>query len=219
METSSSFISARLILKSAAKLSTPSSSLAFTGWKYVTTSITLDPVALLSPTNPNGSVCLDTRYTVTVVDRNWHANKLFSQKISIMPVLLKLKGIGASKHKLEDFVLTMVYIPGIDKKDREVYVSISCKLHFVGKLKVNMLVGNYMFYTKGFTINLSTSSIFIDSCDIKIDINARQYSKLLRHRALASTSTILPPRLKALVAFQHIELSDSRDFLFYPSLQ
>lgn len=127
--------------------------------------------------------------------------------------------IGASKHKSGDFVFTTIYIPAIGKKSRKIYMSISCKLHLINGLKANMLVSNNVLCTEGFTINLSTSSALIHNCNVKININTRQPSEFLRQRALASTPIIMPPRSEALVAFQHIELPDSRDFLFYPSSQ
>lgn len=99
-----------------------------------------------------------------------------------MPVLLNIKGIGALKHKSRNFGFTIIYIPGIDKKDCEVYASISYKLHLIDRLKANMPVDNNILCTRGFTINFSTSFAFIHSCGVKIDINARQYSKFLRRR-------------------------------------
>lgn len=153
------------------------------------------------------------------MDTNWLMKKLSSQKISRMPVPLKIKGISALKHKSKSFALTIIYILGIDKKGHKVYISISCELYLVNRLKANMLVGNDILCTKSFAINLSISSVLIHSYGVKIDINARQHSKFLRHRALASAFTIVPPHLEALVAFQHIKLPDSRDFLFYLSSQ
>lgn len=189
--------------------------LAFRGWNYITTSITFDSIAFPSLTDPNGSVWLDIRYGVTFVDRDWLIKKFLSQKISTMPVSLKLKGIGASKYELGDFALTTIYIPGIDKKGHEVYASISYKLYLVDGLKANMLVRNKVLCTEGFAINLFISFALIYSCGVKIDINARQRSEFLRHKALASTPTIIPPRLETLVTFQRIKLPDSRNFLFY----
>lgn len=132
-----------------------------------------------------------------------------------MLIFLKVRGIDTFKHESGDFALTTIYISSIDKKDRKVYASISCELYLVDGLKANMLVGNNVLYIEGFTINLAISSTLIRSCVVKININARQYSKFLRYRTLASTPIIIPPHLEALVTFQHIELPDSHDFLFY----
>lgn len=90
-----------------------------------------------------------------------------------MSIPLKVKNIGASKYKSRDFALTIIYILDIDKQGYKIYASISCKLHLINRLKVNMLVGNDMLCTKGFAINLFTSSILIHSCSIKISINAK----------------------------------------------
>ncbi len=218
-ETGPSPSSARPILKSTAKLSAPGSGLAFSGWNYVTTSITFDPAALPSPADPDGSVCLDTGCGVTLVDRDWLTKKLPSQKISTMPVPLKVRGIGASKHESGHFALTTLYIPGTDEKGREVYASITCELNLVDRLKANMLVGNDVLCTEGFAVNLYNSSALIHSYGVRIDINARQHSEFLRHRALASAPTIIPPHSEALVTFQRIKLPDSRDFLFSPAPQ
>ena len=219
METGSSSSSTRPILKSTAKLSTSGSGLVFKNWSYVTTTITFDLTTLLSLTYPNGSIYLDTGCGVTLIDRNWLAKKLSSQKISAMLVFLKVRGVGASKHESEDFAFTTIYISSIDKKGREVYASISCKLHLIEGLKANILMDNNLLCTKGFAINFSTSSALIHSCDMKIDIIARQNSGFLRQKVLAGTLTIVPSCSEALVAFQHIELSYSRDFLFHPSSQ
>lgn len=127
--------------------------------------------------------------------RDWLAKKLSSQKISTMPVPLKVRGIGASMYESRDFALTTNYIPSIDEKGREVYASISYELYQVNGLKANILVSNDMLYTESFTINLSTSSALIHCCGVKIDINVRQYSKFLKYRAPAGALTIMLPRL------------------------
>lgn len=91
-----------------------------------------------------------------------------------MPVFFNVRSIGALKHKSRDFILTTIYIPGIDKKCREVYAAISCELHLVDQLQANILVDNNLLYTESFVINLSIFFALIHSCDIKININARQ---------------------------------------------
>lgn len=151
-------------------MSAPSSSLAFRGWNYVIISITFNSAVLPSFTDHNSLVCLDIGYKVTLLDGNWLAKKLFSQKISTMTVFLNVRDIGTSKRKSGDFALTTIYIPNIDKKGHKVYASISYELHLVDKLKVNILVDNNRLCTESFAINLSTSSTLIHSCSVKIDI-------------------------------------------------
>lgn len=46
-----------------------------------------------------------------------------------MSVYLKIRGIGAFRRELGEFALTTIYIPDVHKTGREVYASISYKLH------------------------------------------------------------------------------------------
>lgn len=82
-------------------------------------------------------------------------------KISAIPVLLKVRNIGASKHKSREFALTTFYIPGFNYDQRKVYIYIKCKLYLIEGLKANMLIGNNILYTKSFLINLLNFSIYI----------------------------------------------------------
>lgn len=123
--------SAKPILKSAAKLSAPRLSLGFRGWNYITISITFNPAALPFFTDHNSSIYPDTGCKITLVYRDWLAKKLFSSKINRMTISLNVKGIGASKYKSKNFILTTVYIPSFDGNVREVYTSIIYKLHLL----------------------------------------------------------------------------------------
>lgn len=127
MSSSPSFT--KLIRKSIAKLSALGSGLAFKGWNNVITSITFDLAALTSLTDSDSLIYLDIGCGLPLMDRDWLAKKLHSQKISTMPVLLQIRSIGASKHELGEFLLTIVFILDIDKKGYEVYASIGCKVY------------------------------------------------------------------------------------------
>ena len=213
-ETGSDPTSPRPVLCSAAKLSAPGSGLAFRGWSHATTSITFDPALLPAISDPDTSVCLDTGCGVSLVDKTWLAKKHPSQKISTMPVPLKVRGIGASRHESNEFALTALYIPGLDREGSEVYACIKCELHLVEGLKANMLIGNNILCTEGFTINLASASAHILSCGVTIVINARNHSQFLRRNVLADATTFIPPKSEAFINFQQIPLPDSRDFLF-----
>ena len=184
----------RPILCSAAKLSAPSSGLAFRGWSYATSLITFDPALLPAVSDPDTSVCLDTGCGVSLVDKTWLAKKHSSQKISTMPVPLKVRGIGTSRHESNEFALTALYIPGLDREGSEVYACIKCKLHLVEDLKANMLIGNNIFCTEGFTINLASAFAHILSCGVTIVINARNHLQFLRRNVLADATTFILPK-------------------------
>lgn len=93
-----------------------------------------------------------------------------------MPVPFKVRGIGASKHKSDEFFLTALYIPGLDQRGTKVYACVKCKLHLVQGLKANMLIGENVLYTKSFIINLASISAQILSIGVTIVASARSHS-------------------------------------------
>ena len=201
-ETGSDLPFPRPILCSAAKLSAPGSGLAFRDWSYTTTLITFDPALLPAVSNPDTSVCLDTGCGVSLVDKTWLAKKHPFQKISTMPVPLKVKGIGTSRYESNKFAFTTLYILGLDQEGSEVYAYIKCKLYLVEDLKANMLIGNNIFCTEGFTINLASAFAHILSCEVTIVINARNHLQFLRGNVLTDATTFTSPKSEALINFQ-----------------
>lgn len=157
---------AKSILKSTAKLSILSSSFTFKGQNYAITAIILNFAALPSLVDLDSLVCLDARCVFTLVDRVQLNKKLFLQKISSMPIPLKIKGIGVSKYILGEFSLTIINISDINKKGQQTYTFIGCKLYLVNRLKTNMLIDNDVLYMKSFTIVFSSTSSLIHSCGV-----------------------------------------------------
>lgn len=135
------------------------------------------------------------------MDRVWLAKKLSLQKINIIAVPLKVRGIGSSKHKLEEFVLITIYIPGLDQESTEIYAFINFKLHPIDGWKANILVDNDVLYTKSFAINFFNASIYIHNCGIKIGINTKHQSEFLKRKILINDSTFVSPQLETLIAF------------------
>lgn len=93
-----------------------------------------------------------------------------------MPVPLKVRDIGASRHELGEFALTALYMPRLDQRGSKVYACVQCELHVVDGLKANMLIGNNVLRTEGFMINLASNSTQILSSGVTIVINARSHS-------------------------------------------
>lgn len=109
----------------------PNSSLVSKKSSYATILITFDPAILPFSSNLNSSVYLDTSYGVIFVDKAWLAKMFFSQKISRILVLIKVRGIGASKYKLGKSTLAVFYIPGFDQENSDIYIYIRCKLYLI----------------------------------------------------------------------------------------
>lgn len=101
--------------------------------------------------------------------------KLLVQNISMMLVLLKVKGIDASRHKLEEFVLILLYILDFNCENLEVYICIKCKLYLDDSLKANILIGNNGLYIESFLINFTNVFVLIQSSVVDIVISAKHH--------------------------------------------
>ncbi len=91
-----------------------------------------------------------------------------------MAVPLKVRGIGASKHESDEFVLMPIYFLTFDEHKQPVYARIYRKMHLIDGLKANMLVGNDIIALESIMIDLANPTAFITSCNVWIAITARQ---------------------------------------------
>lgn len=110
------------------------SGLGFRGWTYATASITLTLEHLPPSSDPDFTACLDTGCGVTFVDRDWLLKRLPHQKISTISILLKVRGIGASKHESAEFPALSLYFPGKNDAEQLVYIALKCEIHLVDGL-------------------------------------------------------------------------------------
>lgn len=72
----------------------------------------LTPKHLPPSSDLNSTTCLNTSYELTFVDQDWLLKRLLQQKISTISISLKVRGIGASKHKFAEFAVLSLYFPG-----------------------------------------------------------------------------------------------------------
>lgn len=140
--------------------------------------------------------------------------KLLSQKISTIPIPLKVKSIGLSKYKFDKFVFANFYISDFNQKNFKIYIYIKYKLHLLEDLKVNMIICTNIFYTKGFSIKLINASAYTLEYRVIIKIIANSHSQFLRPNILANATIFIPPKFKAFISFQQRLLLDLHNFLF-----
>lgn len=200
-------------------ISALNSSLAFQGWTYATAAIILIPQILPLDSNTNATAYFDTSCGVTFADKAWLLQQLSNQKIKEISILLKVREIGASKHKSIQFVELFFFFPGENNKGQKVYVSLKCKLYLVKGLRANIFIRNNIFAPEGFIFELKLGHFFVGSCRVKITVRARQKGQFLRKKLLAKTDSVVPPRSEAMVPLHSILFPDNKDFLFHPVVQ
>lgn len=96
-----------------------------------------------------------------------------------MSTLLKISGIGASKHKSREFAALLLYFSGKNNTEQLIYAFLTCEIHLVKNLKANLLIGNDIISPKGFVINVKGRSALIRSCKVTVPIDIRQREQFL----------------------------------------
>ena len=163
-----------LVIASKAVHRSFGSGLAFRGWTYATTLITLNPEHLPPDSNPDSTACLDIGYGITLVDKAWLSKHLPMQKVNTISTPLKVRGRGASKHKSGEFTALSLYFPGRNDAGQQVYASLTCEIHLVEGLSANLLIGNDIMSPEDFVIDVKKKSVLIGSCGVTVPIDARQ---------------------------------------------
>ena len=193
------------------------SDLAFRGWTFATAAVTLLPQVLPLESDLSTTACLDIGCNVTLVDKDWLLQQLPNQKIKEISTPLKVRGIGALKHKSAQFVELFLFLSREDNKGQKIYAFIRRELHLVEGLRANILVDNDILAPESFVLNIGLGHTLVGSCGVKIAIRARQRGQFLRKRLLAEKDKVVPPRSEIVVPVLPVPLPDDRDFLFHPS--
>lgn len=136
-----------------------------------------------------------------------------------MSTSLKVRGIGASKHKFAEFTTLSLYFSGKSDSGQLVYGTLNCKIHLVEGLWVNLLIGNNILLPAGVVVNISKKSALIGSCGVTISVKTKQRGQFLTKKLLVGQETIVPPRSEAMVSFHGVSLPDDRNFFSHPTIQ
>lgn len=157
---------------------------------------------------------MDTGCGAILIDQNWLKSQLSKAKILKMTTMLKVRGIGTSKHETDKYVLEALYFPAISNKGQHVVACICRELHFVDNLRANILIKNVIIGAKSITIDIAKEKAYILGCKATIPITARQYGQLIKRTLYLTTCVIIPPRLQAFVSTNLLSLLPNKDFYF-----
>ena len=136
-----------------------------------------------------------------------------------MSMLLKVRGIGASKHESSEFAAFFLYYLGQNNVGKLAYASLQCEIHLVEGLRANLLIGNDIMSPEAMVIDPGKKTALIGACKVTIDVNAKQWGQFLAKKLLTSQESVIPPCLEAVIPLVKLPLPDNRDFLFHPTAQ
>lgn len=136
-----------------------------------------------------------------------------------MSSFLKVRGIGAFKHKSGEFAALSLYFPKKNEVGQLVYTFLTCEIYLVKDLRVNLLIDNNIISPEGFIIDVKEKSTLIGSCSVTILIDTKQKGQFLTRRLLVSQEIMVSAQLEAMVLLVPLPLSNHHDFLFFPATQ
>lgn len=131
---------------------------------------------------------------------------------------MKIRRIGTSKHKSAQFMEISLFLLEESDKRQKVYVSMRCELQLVEDFRANILIGNDIFASESFMVDVGLGHTLVGSCGVKITIKARQIDQFLQGRLLAEKDEVIPPRSETMIPLLLLSLPNDGDFSFHPTV-
>ena len=183
----------------------------FRGYQYATAQFTL------TETGTEQSGCLDTGAGLTIIDKDFFINQS-KEPIRTMASEITVRGIGADKHRTDEYVISPIYFRGTDNNGRQVQACIRREIHLVKGLKANILIGTDILTPEQFVLDLKKGVAVIGSCSVTIPIASKRHAKAAINRVVCLKETMtIPPRSQLRARIHHLNLPEGRDFLFEPA--
>ena len=136
-----------------------------------------------------------------------------------MASLLKVRRVGASKHKTSEYLITPIYLPGQNTSGEEVLACFRRELYLVDDLRAKILLGNDILGPEGVVVDVADHKAFIGSCQVIVPLSARQRGQFIRKNVHTKMASVIPPHSEILVPTKTISLPNDRDFFFEPYSQ
>lgn len=118
-----------------------------------------------------------------------------------MATLFKIRGISSSKYETNEYVKLFLYLLGQTPNRELAYACINKELHFVGGFAANILIETDIIGPKSIIINLREKTVYVSSCAITLDINAKQQGSLICRKLLRQCNIIVSTHSQALISF------------------
>ena len=101
------------------------------------------------------NIYIDTRYSVTLINKSKLLLELLDIYITKMSISLKVRGVGTSKYKTLEYVIISIYFLGVNNKNNSLFLVYFCKkLYLIDSLRAKILIGNNIISLEGIVINL-----------------------------------------------------------------
>ncbi len=172
-----------------------------------------DKIALSLSSSIN-LVCFDTSCLVILYDIAFFSTQAPNTSIRKMAVPITVRGLGASKHATDQYVIVDIYIPAKDGQGQEVIAYIQHEIHLVEELKANMLAGTDIMMPEQFVLDFNKKTAFIGSCSCLFDLDIKIPRVSIQRPVYAKARATLLPYTTQVISIHYLNISHSRDFFF-----
>ena len=145
---------ARTKLIKLTALDTQTEGYTFRGYYFATTEILLQLHSKLH------SLCLDSGYTISLIDRQFLLREIRNVAIKKIPTLINVRGIGNKKYNASEYTQVQFFFyiaKGVAIIEREV--------HIINDLVANVLIGIDIIMPEGIVLDFTQSIVIIGSCN------------------------------------------------------
>ena len=160
-------------------------------------------------------ICADTETEITLMNAEFFST-IKNVLIRTMIIFITVRELNTDKHFTDKYVIVFMYFLEKNKNDTTIKAKIIRKIHLINDLKTNMLLKNDILDSKKFDIFTSTSSTYIESCEITISIFIK--NRFMSRSAFVhfTKTRIISSRIEISILIHKISLSE-RDYLFEPA--
>lgn len=90
-----------------------------------------------------------------------------------MTFSLRVREVNFIKHEIEEYIIVSMYLSRINEQSNKVLTLITKKLHLVDDFKVKMFIENDILESEVIVINVIKRFVYINNCNMKVNIHAR----------------------------------------------
>ena len=131
-----------------------------------------------------------------------------------MAISVEVVGIGADKHRTDEYIIASIYIPRKTTNGSTATAKLTPReIYIIDNLRVNILIRMDIITLEGINILASKRVAYITSCKIKAPIKVLSTGLLVRRVISAKKAIVIPPQSIGIVAIHLLTLLE-RDFLF-----
>jgi len=161
-------------------------------------------------------ICLNTGYSVSLIDRQFLLRNLPKVQIHKMATLINVRGIGANKHQTNEYVILLIYLPSRCAKEEVIAITSPREIHIINQLRAQMLIGNNILQPKKIDILTSSSTTRISSYSVTIPIELKaKGSRSITHLIHAVATIVMPLKSTTMIPVHSIKSLPSRRDLFF----